>query len=912
MAYTDDLLADGAALVWDFQDSVTAGSDTFVALNDGTHSSTLTEYNSNTSAAAATALFGDETDTKALSVGDGASVNIRDTSANLGTGSGSVSVEAVFRPETQTGPQPGNAVIKLYTQVGGDEYNFGIEYDRSTTEFIGTLHYYEPFGAEYNNQIRVTKAVGTTYHVALVFDTTANTLTFYVDGVQEGQISGGDVTNFGDWPFNNSTFITVASGTDHADGSIQAPAVYRHALSVSDIGDHVTTVSAPPISQAVEAITLTATETAIIDPVKVVTESVTLTESNDGKVNWIEFQPVVLVEWSGYQTYQPIVPVEWQLETATPVVPIQWVVTESYQPIIPIEWSGVDMTGYPATAENWSLSVIIDGTDYSDRLTGRVEIDYEEDSSGMASFQIVPSAGAIDPLSWLSKIVTIDVTSGSNTVRRFNGLISNATYDPETRLMAFDCTTDLQGYFENLDRDTIDDMVGGYWSANIFNDDSDGWTYAQDRLATQYVSIHQDQNRQPVITSLSAKGTPDFTFTDDKRFNETLSITRATRRELINRIRVRIDYRFTKLRQRHIKYSFEWVRDVGGTGNALSWCDFLGNQYDPCNRSQIESAIGSSGWNLLGSVDYTPLNDSGNFECPGYFNPNASQAGDQFGWVVSDAVLDSTCLEARFTLAKRFAQTVTESYSFDVRADNSIEYAGELSLDQKFAVDNESDSADWESNDAYSTTAPGAVQDSSGDYVIDLTTGDNDRTAFENAQQTALAQATTSIKKSHRGNVVSFEVPFHAEINLTHTAQVTCPYLDAKGKVIQRVDTFDTETGEAVTSLSLAISAHGGSGLVTETPLTPITATQTDLPSYTTSYALHYLIGGDNQTQPYDETKPGYYTNRETVTGAYERYDNNFALNTPEVASAYRDAITVTESKTINVDVEEDTLTLSA
>lgn len=872
MGYSDDILTDGAALVWRFDETLTAGQDTFTAENDGTHSGTITENASYTTGfAAATALFGDETDTKAITFGVTANPAAHPTgSANLGTGDGNIAIEFVFSPNSTT------PAVDLITLTGGSSKEIRIGHDevndRLTVDFdhgsVSTI-------TTSNNSIQADGL----YHIWVEWQSGVpfNYARVYINGDQDGASLPGGV-----FTYSATSALTV---TTQGQGVIQALAIYKAATGSTYASDHYDATVGSFVSPSI--------------PLEWVTE---------------KREPFILLEWTGYQTEQISVPIEWQLPTAQPRIPLEWYNRYTNQISVPIAWVAPDLSVFPETTQTWTPAVYIDGTDYSARLTGVISIDTEEDSSTLANFSIHPATGTLDPLSYIGRLVWIDITTDSDTIRKFRGVVSNAVYNPDTGLMAFTCTNDLQGYFENATRTEIDSVIGGYWSEFVFasyGDESHGWKYATDRLSTQFKALHLDVNGNPVLTSLTAKPTADYTFTDAKRFNDTLSVSRATRRELLNRVRVLFDYRFTRLRQRHIYYEFVHAKQVGSSLTGLSQCDFLQDAYDLCEKAQIESAVENSGWLMYGTPDYLLPPGSGVYRCPGSQSPWSPQSGYSINWVFPESARQKTCFSARFTIAKRFAQTVTEQYVFDVRADDSIERVGELGIEERFGMETEYDATLWES-EPFTSTADGATLDSSGDYVLDANDGDNGRTAFNNAQTTALAQAQVDIKKSHRQNRVSFEVPYHPLIDITHTARCESSYLTAQGKVRQVTHTFDTDTGEATTFIEIAISAHGGSGLVTDTALDPVTPPEQTIPDYTREFTIPYRMGGESDSEPYDEEWQGYLTNRASITGNYHRYDVAFKIETPAIDSAFRDAVEIPSTNTANVAIDQDTLTLSA
>ena len=606
--------------------------------------------------------------------------------------------------------------------------------------------------------------------------------------------------------------------------------------------------------------------------------------------------PSILLEWIG--TGQPSIDIDWVLATGQPSIPLHWIELNTGQPSIDLDWVFPDVSGFPETTENWSIDFLIDGTSYAARYTGDANINPEEDAARIAKFSILHAAGSVDDMSYIGKPVIINATSGSNTIRLFNGVVSNAEFDPDAGIIDFTCTDDLQGHFENSEISYIDSTVGGKYSKHVFNENNDGWTYCQDRMSTQYKSLHLDVNRTPVLTDLTAKVTPDYTFTDADRFDTPIKLTRATRRDILNRVRMSVDYRFARKRQRVINYVLTPVLQSGDVGNYLSFCEYLTDSFGLPTPSIIRSAIESSGWSLVGDLHLDPMPESGYYYCP-----NAR------GWVIADRY--SYAFSGQWQMSKRFAQTVTEHYTFDIRANNSIEYVGEVGLEQKFALENEYDASNWES-EPFNAIASDLTREASGDYVKDMVDGDNGRAAADEAQEAALAQAVASIKKSHRQNSVTFEIPFHPLVDLQHTVQLTSDYITAKGKVREIVHKFNSDTGAASTQITLALSLHGGSGVVTDTALDAVTPPTVAQSTYDNSHLLGYHMGGESTSVAFDDTWEGWITNRQAYTGNYPRYNQTFKLKTPEITDAFRAATETVSSNTINVDIPEDTLTLSA
>ena len=95
-------------------------------------------------------------------------------------------------------------------------------------------------------------------------------------------------------------------------------------------------------------------------------------------------------------------------------------------------------------------------------------------------------------------------------------------------------------------------IVGGSWSEHIFDAQADGWQYAQDRLSTRTAEVHVNNYGHLVSVDWAAKAAADVTLTDAHRFTGALRIVAPNRRDLVSRVRVTLDFRFTRLRHRKL------------------------------------------------------------------------------------------------------------------------------------------------------------------------------------------------------------------------------------------------------------------------------------------------------------------------------------------------------------------------
>ena len=854
MGLIADYITDGALIAFPFDEAHTAGNDTFTADNDGAYSASFTE----TSNIASLGTGFDCADCEAIST-----TALLNGTSNLGSVAQNTpySISFFFQHDSGT---------SAWKDALNQGYGVQFQYDTATEQLRVIVWWFENEVYLYTGAGSIPS--GEQHHIALTVDPSTGVAILYLDGTP---VDSDDQLSAQTFDWSNTLQFGASFGSPSY--TFQGLAIFDSVLSASKVSEYAGIIA----------------------------------ENNQPVIvlEWIlpTGQPFILLEWTGYKTGQPVIPLEWILPTGQPYIPLHWVDRFTGQPSIALEWVFPDVSGFPETSESWSLEFIIGGVSFGSRFSGTCRVDIEEDSSRIADFTILHETGSIDPMSYIGKQVQIDVTAGGNTVRLFNGVVSNAVFNANDGTLDFSCTDDLQGHFENADKDYIASVIGGYWSSVVFNE-SDGWAYCQDRMSTQYKSLHLDINKTPVLTDLTAKETPDFTFTDAESYDTDIVLSRATRRDLLNRVRLTYEYSFTRKKQRNINYVWEWQNSY--TKEVYSMCDYLVNNYNICERDQVQRVIDSTGWSVLGDIQWTEVPYDTLIECPGAFGPNMPQGGDVFPWLTTQEVAETLCFAAQWTLSKRFAQTVTEAYKFDIVAPNSQEYIGEVGLEQKFTLVNPYDESSWE-DEPFDSVAAGMTLDDSGDYYIDETSGDNGRDASDNAQQTALAQAVVDIKKRHRANTITREVPFHPAVDLIHTVKFENTYVEAQGKVRQIVHEFNSDTADCSTTISLALSLHGGSGVVTDTALDPVAQPTVETETYDSSHYLGYYMGGESNSPAFNEDMEGYLTNRDWYSGNYPRYEIDFRMNTPEIAESFRET-TVPFSKTITVDIPEDTLLLSA
>lgn len=597
----------------------------------------------------------------------------------------------------------------------------------------------------------------------------------------------------------------------------------------------------------------------------------------------------------------------------------------------------------------WSCIVTLNSVDVTARLTGIVTIDAEESSERTAVLFLTANTGAVDLNGMRGQTLNIDFVNldTSTTTRLFTGYVVEPVYDPLEKIIRLDCSDRLRDRLALMTRPQIDALLpGSKWSADVFDADADSYEYALDRLSTLPGALDADAAGIIAYTAWAAKPTADIALTAADGIDETPAVTVTPVTELINHSTVTFQYRYERLYQREAS---------GGWSYDRTQCEHLFTAVAlPTREMARRAAEGVSGW-LLRSIGFTPVWPSSGVICNGqpivWIN---NQPGLIIGYAAS--------------WARRWTQTLDESYTLDLSATGSIAAYGERLVTVTASLSTELDVDSWEGSGANNRGSsgviaasggdgddadsgggsvgggsnyppyPGAIQNSWGDWIFDVT----EATRRQEAIEAVLAREQVKILESHRRNVVEFETPLSPAITLQTTVQLTLPTLTAKGKVRQLTHTLDNSgQGRHVMRVTLAISLGG-------TPPTPSALTapvalfyDPTPPSVIGSvHASGNQFGGRLTSPPYNDELPGFASNYYVVApgetvysgsdpqtgeliqpgfvsavaiepGAPE-YPTRFRINADAIEAAVRDAATVTGTASYVVAPPTDVLTLSA
>lgn len=563
-------------------------------------------------------------------------------------------------------------------------------------------------------------------------------------------------------------------------------------------------------------------------------------------------------------------------------------------------------------ARTWTVTASIGATDISALITGEVAISAEENQARTATISFLPASGSYVPEDWIGAAVTINYVSSPDaspvSTRVFTGFVNWPDLDETTGVLTLNCSDLLQEYFEDLTTDAqiLSVITGAKLADEVFGERDDGWQRAQDALSTVRAEVHKSRTGAVTVTNWAAKATADFVYTQSGYVHETTRVAFNERRSLVNKISLSFEYRYNRHKMR--VHSWNW-------NQGAVFCDWVDDQF-PWHPStdMFRTAADGAGWAIVSGMSFDRFPERGNYYCGAQLFQwlgAVADIGGTYDLTAQEEMNNRLAFGASWAACKRFAQTITETYSIDVSSSGSVALFGEIPGEDSASFDVESDDSGWESSDGTSVPA-GFSADAIGDYVQDQ----GDRTGSDNAVVCLIQHADHKIAGSHRGNYVEWQAPIEPALDLDHTAQITSPRVTAKGKVVQIGHTMDLSEGRAVTAIKIACSRGGGgaqSSLAAPTP--PSTAPTHTAPDSSTG--MDWYIGGTDAAADWSDAaheNESYVSSNiatQTTSNPDKIYPRRVHVVTPEIEDEARDNLEASSSPSYNVSIPDDLLSVS-
>jgi hypothetical protein len=270
--------------------------------------------------------------------------------------------------------------------------------------------------------------------------------------------------------------------------------------------------------------------------------------------------------------------------------------------------------------------------------------------------------------------------------------------------------------------------------------------------------------------------------------------------------------------------------------------------------------------------------------------------GDGNPWINT---FDDLLLGVSWVGARRWVQVVTETYSLTLATTAGVAETSRIVQRAAYTVDVEDDQADeWVDEPILGS--------SSGNTDL------NDEARRDAAMTVALRAAMVEIVSAHREATLSWQVPtsLALDIDLMHTLEINDQGAHAIGKCRRVVDSFDLNSGSAMTSLSIASMRIGGVSDPLTLPARLGAQAGGGGSSEGYSQTLPTQLGGRLSSPPYDEDLDGFAGNYSSTTSGTEMYPRRIDSIADEISAEDRDERTLETDVLYRVGGPNDLLEL--
>lgn len=559
------------------------------------------------------------------------------------------------------------------------------------------------------------------------------------------------------------------------------------------------------------------------------------------------------------------------------------------------------VTVAPVVSVLWDVRLMLGGVDVSEKLTGNVRIEREEGAATLADFVISLDPGPVNPADYIGQVVEIYYrhwAGGWVEHLRFVGQVIRPQYSMQDRLISCDCSDRLQDAIEALTVAQVNTLTGGRWSADVFEppEGRSRWDYAQERMSTRPASLQKSVAGYLQVTNWEA-AVPSWVFPAGSVIDQSMDWIPVELNERVNVVELDLDYRFTRLRERH--QDFVWMHpDIAGTSIDNSFCLWRINTTDLPTVDMVTAACNGAGYqSILSGAAWIELPPTGVYCTP----PTP--------WVNSVESL-RLLLGGEWTAARRWTQAITEQYRLRIEAPASIAQAGEVIRRDRITSETQSDRASEFESAVFTAPEPDATEDALGDWVVDVRETDR----LDDAVAVGVSIARAQILAAHRENRMGFQLPTADTLGVTleHTVrvedEVAGQSIVCQSKVFSLTDEWSFDDGSAITTVLLAVSQGGGS--VDDPVVSPPFPPSTPDGDPTTTVMLPSQFGGEYDGQPaYDDSEDG-------VSGQYDNpwsfaaevFPRRIAVTAPEIPAEQQDEYSAERTATYRVIVPNDLL----
>ena len=452
-----------------------------------------------------------------------------------------------------------------------------------------------------------------------------------------------------------------------------------------------------------------------------------------------------------------------------------------------------------------SVQVLLAGTDVTSYISGEILVEEEENSSAIASFQLLGTPALTYP-----EGAEVRVLVDSRVL--FTGLVSSYAPDVDRGLVEVECTNDLQGWVRQAVKDAggIDEFDlpnGARWNSDLFSAQGDEWDQFQQAMELAPYDAHLDRTRQGLVYAHWHQGDA-VDITNATRLHGSLRGTLGERSSIVNQINIKVQNSYPVTRSASVL--FQWSA-ISGTG---AWD--VDSDWELPSDEDFVSAINTTGFNAStrSCLFERPWEWKGDRQADAYESYRESfdespRSGYQRMWATNKygyrefaiEVPENKIIKAVGVGSKSWEQQIIDNYEITVKCQESIDSHGLLDVDESYSIQHDENVFQTESSNSLDED-DNILSDST-----EIAVGDAGR--HIRLMRAAVARAKTEILSSHRTHEESFQVLFDHQYSLEKRVNLS-GVLSCSGKISALRHSIDPTAGSALTELTIIVSGFDG------------------------------------------------------------------------------------------------------
>jgi hypothetical protein len=358
---------------------------------------------------------------------------------------------------------------------------------------------------------------------------------------------------------------------------------------------------------------------------------------------------------------------------------------------------------------DWKPRIKINGSTISnDKLVGQGTIRAGRSVSRTAQFSYVLDAAEAESFNVLHfhrKLVEIDYIAGTQAIRRFTGQVQAADWDAKQRIVTLHCADFLEESLIRLDFSNAAALAQtSSWSDVVFGDaPATAREYLDQLLEISPVSVQCDAYGLLRAAPLLPAGSI-ATLTADDIEDGTQSVTLADTKQIVNKFEVELTTRaaccYGAIKLIHYKMGQSLTPPIGFSGPAWAWPVRIGGTI--MQRSMIEEALNSTGWRLMGDVNYVAPPLDLVYKAPvqqtGINGSTSTSITDVVFYLKPPEIQNQLAVEFTANMALEWGQVVEVKDKIVVAWNASIATYGELAEQERYLADTDFDVRAWEAS----------------------------------------------------------------------------------------------------------------------------------------------------------------------------------------------------------------------